>query len=158
MGSTGAGATPHPEPGAGTGGTPNVPPDRYGPVRRTRPSLRGWRLWVLLLFVLALASSAIYFGYQQLASTPIEGQRVAFDERPGNTMEITVDVLRDDPDREAVCIVRVRDISGAESGRKELYVPPHQERLSTVVDSIREPVTADIYGCSYEVPDYLSTP
>lgn len=105
-----------------------------------------------------LTSVAIYFGYRNFVATPIEAQRIGFEERPGNAMEITIDVLRDDPDRAGVCIVRVRDISGGESGRKELYIAPGVERLSTVVRSIGEPVTADVFGCSYEIPPYLSTP
>nr|WP_245900473.1 DUF4307 domain-containing protein [Prauserella shujinwangii] len=138
-----------------------MPADRYGKVRppgTTQRPLRGWRLWVFLAVALLAAGSVAFVGYRNLGEAPIEAQRVAFAERPGNAMEVTIDVLRDDPRRAAVCIVRVRDISGAESGRREVYVPPGGERFSTVVRSTTRPVTADVYGCSYNVPEYLSTP
>ncbi|EHK87134.1 DUF4307 domain-containing protein [Saccharomonospora azurea] len=134
--------------------------DRYGSarIRRPRRPLQGKRAWWFGVTVFVVLGVASYVVYTQWFATPIDGQRVAFDERPGNAMEITVDVNRDDPSRPAVCIVRVRDIEGAETGRKELYVPPGASRLDTVVRSIGRPVTADVYGCSYDVPKYLSTP
>ncbi|TLW91826.1 DUF4307 domain-containing protein [Saccharomonospora piscinae] len=139
--------------------------DRYGSARRSRlPSRRtlgGTRGWVLgTATALALLVGG-YVVYTQFFAVPLEAQRVAFEPRPGNAMEVTVDVTRDDPSRPAVCIVRVRDISGAESGRKEIYVAPggvDVERLNTTVRSIGEPVTADVHGCSYDVPEYLSSP
>ncbi len=134
--------------------------DRYGSARgnRSHRRLRGRRAWLTGLVVVAVLGIGSYVAYSQWFAAPIDGQRVAFEERPGNSMEITVDVNRDDPSRPAVCIVRVREINGAETGRKELYVPPGVHRLSTVVRSIERPVTADVYGCSYNVPEYLSTP
>lgn len=119
---------------------------------------RGWRLWVLVSLLLAAGGSLAYLAYSNLGAGPIEAERVGFEERPGNAMELTIAVRRDDPQRPGVCIVRVRDISGAESGRKEVYVAPGIERLSTVIRGIDRPVTADVFGCSYNVPKYLSTP
>nr|WP_048876505.1 DUF4307 domain-containing protein [Saccharomonospora saliphila] len=126
-------------------------------LERRRAPRRG-RRWSLVALALVAGVAATYYGYTTLGSTPIEGQRVGYAERPGDAMSVTVDVLREDPSRPGVCIVRVRDISGAESGRKEIYVPPGRDRLTTVVRSIGRPVTADVFGCSYEVPEYLSTP
>ncbi|MBK1785627.1 DUF4307 domain-containing protein [Prauserella cavernicola] len=143
--------------GAGTD-RPSLPEGRYGSARPQRREPRAWHKWVLVVFVLVMGGVIAYVGYNNIGSAPIEAQRVGFDERPGNAMEVTIDVTRDDPQRPAVCIVRVRDISGAESGRKEIYVPGGEERLSTVVRSIGKPVTADMYGCSYNVPEYLSSP
>lgn len=134
--------------------------DRYGSTRTRRPhrGSRGRRAWVAGLAAVVALGIGSYLVYSQWFATPIDAQRVAFEERPGNAMSITVDVNRNDPSRPAVCIVRVRAIDGAETGRKEIYVPPGVQRLETVVRSIREPVTADVYGCSYDVPEYLSTP
>jgi hypothetical protein len=134
--------------------------DRYGSahIRSPRRSLRGRKASWVGVAVFVVLGVASYLVYTQWFATPIDGQRVAFEERPGNAMEVTVDVNRNDPSRPAVCIVRVRDIGGAETGRKELYVPPGASRLDTVVRSIGRPVTADVYGCSYDVPEYLSTP
>jgi hypothetical protein len=117
-------------------------------------------MWVFTLVALAVAAGVAFIGYRNLATTPIEAQRIGFAEMPGDSMEITINVTRDEPAQPAVCIVRVRDISGAESGRKELFVPPADATitLSTVIRSAERPVTADVFGCSYDVPEYLSRP
>ncbi|GAB3488843.1 DUF4307 domain-containing protein [Amycolatopsis cihanbeyliensis] len=138
------------------GARPTLPEGRYGRARtRTR---RGWRVWVVVLIALAVSGTVAYVAYRNLGTAPIEAQRLGFTEKPGNAMEITIGVNRDDPGRAGVCIVRVRDISGSESGRKEIVVPPGAGEVSTVIKSIRRPVTADVFGCSYDVPQYLSSP
>ncbi|ACU98153.1 DUF4307 domain-containing protein [Saccharomonospora viridis] len=136
--------------------------ERYGSAWKRsagpRLRLRGFRAWLVGIVAVVTLTLGGYLVYAQFFATPIEGQRVAYTELPGNAMEVTVDVIRDDPARPAVCVVRVRDITGAEGGRKEIYVPPGVGRLNTVVQSIEQPVGADVYGCSYDVPEYLSTP
>lgn len=100
-----------------------------------------------------------YVAYRNLGSAPIEAERAAFEEKPGNTMAVTIDVTRNEPARAGVCIVRVRDLDGTETGRKELLVPPGEDsvRKTTVVHSSAKPVTAEVFGCSYDVPSYLSS-
>ncbi|WP_253857335.1 DUF4307 domain-containing protein [Prauserella alba] len=132
--------------------------DRYGARRKTKPRRRLWQVWTFTAIALVASSIAAYVGYQNLAGAPIDAQRVTYDERPGNAVEITIDVSRDDPDRQGVCIVRARNRSGQESGRKEILVASGIERVSTVIQSIGRPVTADVYGCSYDIPRYLSSP
>ncbi|MEU6645799.1 DUF4307 domain-containing protein [Saccharomonospora sp. NPDC046836] len=142
-------------PQAGTGRKP-LPAGRYGSARPSPRRPGKARMWIVGALALVAGGVVAYVGYSNFGSAPIEAQRVGFAEQPGNAMEVTIDVLRDDAQRPGVCIVRVRDISGAESGRKEIYIAPGAQRLSTVVRSITEPVTADVYGCSYNVPEYLS--
>ncbi|WP_246257983.1 DUF4307 domain-containing protein [Amycolatopsis anabasis] len=135
-----------------------LPEGRYGSTRRGAPPK--WRIWVFGAIAVLVGATIAYVGYRNLGAAPIEAQRIGFEEKPGNAMSITIDVTRDDPGRAGVCIVRVRDLSGAESGRKEIFVPPGgtSTTLTTVIKSIDRPVTADIFGCSYDVPSYLSTP
>ena len=97
--------------------------------------------------------------YTNLGTAPIETERTGFHMVDGNAMRLDFTVTRDDPGRPAVCIVRVRAVDGAETGRKEVLVPPGGSTtgVSTVIRSSREPVTADVFGCSYQVPVYLST-
>ncbi|MCP2235925.1 DUF4307 domain-containing protein [Prauserella halophila] len=132
--------------------------DRYGTGGKPKPRHRRWQVWTFTAIALVASGIAAYVGYQNLAGAPIDAQRVTYDERPGDAMEITIDVSRNDPDRKGVCIVRTRNQSGQESGRKEILVAPGQGRVSTVIRSIDRPVTADIYGCSYDIPQYLSSP
>lgn len=131
-----------------------LPEGRYG--RRAGGSRR-WAVPVgLLLTVLAGVAVAV-IGYRNLAATPIKGEAVAFTLLPGNAVQLRLSVLRDDPGHPAVCIVRARSLDGEETGRKEVYVPPAAGPivLSTVVHTSRPPVTADVYGCSLQVPAYL---
>ena len=132
----------------------SVPAGRYGRPRRPAPR---WRVWVIALIAIVAGSVAAYVGYSNLAAAPIEAQRLSFDELPNNGMEITLDVRRDDPQRPAVCIVRVRALNGTESGRREVLVPPGDTVISATIQSIGRPVTADVFGCSYDVPAYLSS-
>nr|WP_236809263.1 DUF4307 domain-containing protein [Amycolatopsis albispora] len=117
-------------------------------------------MWALSVAGLLVGGAVAVLAYANLGTAPIEGQRRLFTELPGNAMEITVDVTRDEPELPGVCIVRVRDITGAESGRREVLVPPGESStaVTAVIKSAGRPVTADVFGCSYEVPEYLSSP
>lgn len=136
--------------------TPQLPADRYGRSRSAGTTKRG----AILFAVIAVTVSAAiaYVAFRLIGSDPLSAERVAFSVRPDKTMEVTLDVERNEPQRPAVCVVRVRDISGAETGRREVYVPPSEDgvRLRTVITSGSRPVTADVFGCTYSVPDYLS--
>ncbi|MDV6011518.1 DUF4307 domain-containing protein [Haloechinothrix sp. LS1_15] len=137
----------------------SLPEGRYGPAA-TRGSRR-WRRWAYGLIALLAAGGAAFLGYSNLGTEPITAERVAFSEQSDNSMEITIRVTRNEPEQPAVCIVRVRDETGGEGGRKEVYVPPVSEDggndtvVTTTVRSARPPVTADSYACSYTVPEYL---
>ncbi|MEU7791679.1 MULTISPECIES: DUF4307 domain-containing protein [unclassified Amycolatopsis] len=137
---------------------PALPEGRYG-ARRATPSRR-WRRWLFLGIALLVSGVITWVAYVNLGAAPIDAERVAFSEKPGNAMEITINVTRDDNGKPGVCIVRARDKTGAESGRKELLIPAGAKysRMTTTIKSIGEPVTADVFGCSYDIPRYLSTP
>lgn len=132
-----------------------LPDDRYGSGRR----LSRRASWLLSGCGLALGVLVAYLGYTNLASAPIEAQRVGFESLPGNAMRLTFDVVRDTPERAVVCIVRARALDGTETGRKEVLIAPGSSStlVTTVVRGSAEPVTADVFGCSYQVPEYLST-
>ncbi|MEV6874716.1 DUF4307 domain-containing protein [Amycolatopsis sp. NPDC051128] len=140
------------------GSAPTLPEGRYGTARGKAP--RRWRRWLFLAIALLVSGVIAWVAYVNLGSAPIDAERVAFSAKPGNAMEITINVTRDDDNRPGVCVVRVRDRTGTESGRKELLVPAgvKYSRMTTTIKSIGEPVTADVYGCSYDIPRYLSTP
>ncbi|WP_290061443.1 DUF4307 domain-containing protein [Amycolatopsis solani] len=137
---------------------PVLPEGRYGS-RGAKPSRR-WRRWLFLAIALLVSGVITWVAYVNLGAAPIDAERVAFSAKPGNAMEITINVTRDDNSKPGVCIVRARDKTGAESGRKELLVPAGAKysRMSTTIKSIGVPVTADVFGCSYDIPRYLSTP
>jgi hypothetical protein len=97
--------------------------------------------------------------YRNLGPQPITGTQTAlvFND---HSVKITFVVTRDHPERPADCIVRALSQNGAEVGRKEVYVPATggSIQLNTVLHTSNQPVTGDVYGCSYRVPPYLSTP
>ena len=132
-----------------------LPEGRYG--RRARNSRSGWAIPAGLVFAALLGLAVAVIGYRNLGTTPIQGQAVSFTLLPGNAVQLRLSVVRDDPSHAAVCIVRARSRDGEETGRREVYVPPAGGPivLSTVVQTSRPPVTADVYGCSFEVPAYL---
>lgn len=134
-----------------------LPEGRYGPARG-RKSARRLR-WLFGIVALVVSAAVAWIAYVNLGPAPIDADRVAFEEQPGNAMSVTINANRDDPDKAGVCIVRVRDISGAESGRKEVLIPAgeNHSRQTTVVRSVDRPVSADVFGCSYDVPSYLSS-
>jgi Domain of unknown function (DUF4307) len=130
--------------------------ERYG----TRPRRMSRRAYVLLGVLAVLFGGVIaWVGYANLGNAPIETQQRTFENLPNNAMRFTFEVARDTPERPVVCIVRVRVLDGSEGGRKEVLVNPGAESVlvTTVIESTAEPVTADVFGCSYQVPAYLST-
>lgn len=136
--------------------TPTKLEDRYG-TRPRRTSRRAY--WALGALALLFGGVIAWVGYVNLGTAPIETQSVSFDNLPDDSMRLTFEITRDEPERAAVCIVRVRVLDGGEGGRKEVLVKPGAEsmRVTTIIRSTAEPVTADVFGCSYQVPPYLST-
>lgn len=129
--------------------------DRYG-ARPRRTSRRTY--WVIGACALLLSGVVAWVAYKNLGTAPIETQATSFANLPDDRMKMTFDITRDAPERPAVCIVRARVLDGTEGGRKEVYIPPGASNMtvSTVITSSGEPVTADVFGCSYQVPAYLS--
>lgn len=142
------------EPSTQTGDT--LLEDRYG--RRPRRTSRR-TYWILGACAILLGGAAAWVGYVNLGTAPIATEQVAFENLAHNRMSFTFEITRETPDKPAVCIVRTRVRSGEEGGRREVLVPPGPAttRVTTTIASGAEPVTADVFGCSYQVPDYLST-
>ncbi len=140
-----------------------LPDGRYGP--RADGRRRRWGAAVGLLLAALTGLVIAVIGYRNLGATPVQGQASGFtlltsnpDTYPGTyAVQLRLTVIRDDPSRPAVCIVRARSQDGEETGRKEIYVPPAAGPivLTTVVRTSRPPVAADVYGCSLQVPAYL---
>ncbi|CAM4069171.1 DUF4307 domain-containing protein [Kibdelosporangium persicum] len=132
-----------------------LPEGRYGSAR-PRPLSRTWK-WVLTGVGLLLAVAIAFVAYRNLGSAPITAESTSFSEAGPDSVKITFTVTRDEPGRDAVCVVRARVRDGSEGGRKEVLIPAGQSTISSVIKSSGEPVTADVFGCSYQVPPYLST-
>jgi Domain of unknown function (DUF4307) len=111
---------------------------------------------LLALVVLGGLGVAV-LGYRNLGPQPIEGRQTAFRVIDDGSVRITFQVVRQQPERPAMCIARARSSDGDETGRKEVFVPPGPRSVlaETVLRTSRRPVTGEIFGCSYDVPEYL---
>ncbi|MBP2476366.1 hypothetical protein JOF53_005238 [Crossiella equi] len=134
-----------------------LPEGRYGRSsdRRTPP----WVRLALLVTAVAVGGVLAVVGYQNLGTTPIEGKQTAYRVLDNTSVEISFQVARQTPERAAVCIVRARSEDGDEVGRREVLVTPSRDTVveTTVVRTSRLAVTGVVFGCSYQVPEYLSS-
>lgn len=143
--------------------TAPLPAGRYSrnaarpPAEPETPSGRR-RSWLISVVGGLVGLGVAYIGYQNLSATPISSEQLAFDLVDSSTISIRFDVTRDDPSQPAVCILRARSIDGSETGRREVYIPPGPDGVTTVTATVRTsepPVASDVYGCSLTVPAYL---
>jgi hypothetical protein len=133
------------------------PAARYGHKRLSRRSRRWWAIGLSALVLLAGVVIAIVAS-QRLGSGDVQGELGGYQIVDGETLSVTIKVTRADPSRPVVCIVRARSVDGAETGRREVLVPPSSQATATVtttVKSTRPPVVGDVYGCGTDVPSYL---
>lgn len=143
--------------------TAPLPPGRYSrnAAREAAPAptRSGRRRTVALSVAGGLVGLAVaWVGYQNISSTPVSGDQLAFTLIDDSTVSIRFDVTRDDPSQPAVCILRARSFDGTETGRREVYVPPSTDGVTTLESTVRTsepPVASDVYGCGLTVPAYL---
>ena len=136
------------------------PAARYGRQRLSRGSRR--RVVVILSAVIVAAGVALaLIAYQRLGTGEVKGELGGYELLDDETVQVTISVTREDPSRPVVCIIRARSLDGAETGRREVLVPPSSQstvQVTAVVKSSRRPVVGDVYGCGMDVPAYLVAP
>ncbi|GAA3855961.1 DUF4307 domain-containing protein [Saccharothrix violaceirubra] len=132
------------------------PEGRYGRPRRPLPR---WARWSLPVVGVLVGGVVAWVGYRNLGTAPVEAKQTAFQVLDDSSVAVTFEVFRQTPDRPVVCIVRARADDGDEAGRREVLVPAGAEtvRPKTVVRTSKRPTTGEVFGCSYQVPPYLST-
>lgn len=98
--------------------------------------------------------------YNNFGSPPIEGQQSSYRVLDDQSIHVTVEVERKDPEKAAVCVVRARNKPGSEVGRKEMFIPPASgvARYETTIRTKNRAFAGEVYGCSYKIPEYLSNP
>jgi hypothetical protein len=136
------------------------PTSRYG---RQRLSRRARRLLIigLTLLVVAVGGAVAVVGYHRLGTADVEAAMNSYRLLDDETVSVTITVTRKDPRRPAVCIVRARSKDGSETGRREVLVPASAQKsvqVTTIVKASRPPVMGDVYGCGFDVPNYLVAP
>lgn len=141
-----------------------LPQGRYGSRDRPRPR---WVAPVATAAIVLVGGLVSVVAYRNLGATPIEAGQTAFDVISDDSVKITFQVVRDDPGRQAVCVIRARSVDGDEAGRKEVLIQSNNSsnsadqdrRITTGTTTLRtskRAVTGEVFGCSYQVPEYLS--
>jgi uncharacterized protein DUF4307 len=133
------------------------PVARYGRQRLSRGNRR-WIAIGLTVLVLAIGIGIAVIASQRLGTGEVKGELSGYQVVDDETVQVTITVTRNDPSQPVDCIVRARSIDGAETGRRELLVPPSTQKtvqVTTVVKASRPPVVGDVYGCGTDVPPYL---
>lgn len=136
------------------------PAARYGRQKLSRQARRRLAVGLFLLIVAAGVTIAL-IAFQRFGTADVKGELSGYQLIDEETVSVTISVTRADPSRPAVCIVRARAVDGAETGRREILVPPSDAatvQVTVPVKSTRTPVVGDIYGCGIDVPSYLVSP
>lgn len=137
---------------------PQPPADRYAGAKANQAPITGKVLAVVLgVLAIALVVTVVGFLYQQFTGEKISGEAIATEVVDDSSLSLTVDVTSNRPDRDGFCIVRAKEYSGAEVGRAEIYVPAGKEttRVTITFPTTARAYVGDVYGCSFDIPDYL---
>ena len=100
-----------------------LPESRYGR-QRMSPATRRRVAFALGVLALALGIIVATIGYQRFEGNDVEGKIAAYQVVDDQTVSVTISVTRKNPSRPVYCIVRARSRDGAETGRREMLVPP----------------------------------
>jgi len=136
------------------------PAGRYG---RPRPPARTRRRIAFALGAVAVAITIVVavIAYQRFEGVDVQGQIDSYQVLDSQTVSVTISVTRKNPSQTVSCIVRARSRDGAETGRREILIPPTSAatvQVTTNVKSYKQPFVGDIYGCGTDVPSYLVSP
>ncbi|GAB3649706.1 DUF4307 domain-containing protein [Glycomyces tarimensis] len=129
-------------------GDVSFPPDRYG--RRREPARRRPILAVVLTLAVVAAGAAVSWRlYEQYGHGEYTSNLLAFDDSVPGQVAVTFEVFK--PEGEgAVCLIRSRDMSGAEIGSAEVRIPADAstrvERTYTL-EVEGEPNTGEVLRC-----------
>lgn len=153
MNSSDGGTTPGPD----VADRPRSGPRATYPVTQSATSRRRW--FLISSVVVVLAGIAIAFiGYQKFADPPVSGSATGYDILSPSTVAVQFTVNRNDPSRPVVCVVRARSQDGSETGRREVLIGPGQAQQGyrTIVRTSEPPVIGEVFGCTTDVPAYLT--
>jgi hypothetical protein len=133
-----------------------LPVGRYG-VPKSKRSRRWW-YWAILAAFVAAGVVVAFVAYENLGATPIDPEVTAYHVVDDSDVTATFTVDRNHPNQAADCIVYALAADGSEVARAEVYVPPSETtiQLSTALQTDERATTVEFYGCSYQVPSYLS--
>jgi hypothetical protein len=134
-----------------------APEGRYGPA----DPRAGWRapawLWALAAVIVFVALST--FWWSRIGNVDLDGERKGYDVLSDSEISVTFSLTRKSPEKPALCLIRGLHKDGSEIGRAEVIVPPSDQRdvaITGKVPTSRPPAVGDLYGCTYDVPAWLT--
>ncbi|AKK02746.1 DUF4307 domain-containing protein [Corynebacterium epidermidicanis] len=110
-----------------------------------------------IIFLIA-AGVVVYQYYQKVTSITVSATTANFVRVDDRTLNVEVDVNRDDVDVASYCIVTAMNYDKAEIGRREFVIEPggnKVQRFKVDIPTRDLPVAAKVYGCATEMPSYL---
>ncbi|MEV0945580.1 DUF4307 domain-containing protein [Rhodococcus sp. NPDC049939] len=138
--------------------TRTLPPGRYGTDEKSSRPKR-WQIWVLSILVVAIGVTVAVIAFNRFSTPELDSQTTSFDLVNDSRLDVTFTVTRKEPYRDAVCIVRARSRDGSETGRREVYIAEGADqtvKVTAPVYTSRPPGMGGVYGCSFDVPAYLT--
>lgn len=137
---------------------PDRPRGRYGDQRRVPTG----RLIVVGIIGLVVVCTAYIFVQMNRVSTPdVTASAAGWDRVAGREDDVfvfTLDVTREEPARDAYCVIYALDYDMNEVGRRDVLVPGGEGRtvrMDVPVRTRARAVAGDVYGCSTELPALL---
>lgn len=119
---------------------------------------------ILVLFILVLLG-AIVFAVIQLAQATsksnLSGETATVEQLSDDTIRLWIDLTRKDTSIPGYCIVTAVNYDRGEIGRREIVVPAGGnplERIEVDVKTTEPAASGDVYGCSTDIPFYLTVP
>ncbi|MEE4022324.1 DUF4307 domain-containing protein [Gordonia sp. PKS22-38] len=147
-------------PGAGDDRRPaRSGPRASYPAAQSASSRRAWFVGLTVLVIAAGVGIAI-LGYSRFAAPDVSGEATAYDIVDNSTVAVQFTVTRADPGSPVACVVRGRSVDGDETGRREILIPGGTESqvgMRTEVTTSKPPVIGEVFGCTIDVPAYLTS-
>ena len=120
------------------------------------PARRRWSFWLAVAAASVVVAVVVARLMTQYGPADVRGTVLAFRVLNDTSVRVTVAVDRD-PQRDAICLVRARNRTGAEVGHDEVRVPAEpggakRVRLSHVLTTTSRPVTGEAGRCLAVAP------
>ncbi|MGV9710626.1 DUF4307 domain-containing protein [Gordonia sp. NPDC003424] len=139
---------------------PRSGPRATYPSTQSSASRRRWFLGLSVLVVVAGVGLA-WLAYNRFATPDVSGEATAYEILNPSTVSVQLTVTRKDPSRPVACVVRGRSKDGDETGRREILIPGGSQTqigVRTEVTTSKPPVIGEVFGCTTDVPTYLTRP
>lgn len=132
---------------------------RYGDNNRRLP---GKLIVVGIIGMLVVAAAYIFVQMNRVSTPDVTATQAGWAREEGREDDVfifTLDVTREDPSLDAYCIIYALNYDVAEVGRRDVFIPaggPSTVRLDVPIQTREKAVAGDVYGCSTEMPEFLS--